>query len=456
MRWRPGFPRSSSMSRRWSRRTSRPSSDCPRAISSTGSSRPISCSGSVPRPIGPTTARRSSACTSAARPPTRGAASRAFPDTTRHARFSRTGSAFRRIREARGATCVAFEVRCASSIETGPRRVSTESYLRPGIAGEKAYDPMREPRFTEIATFMRAPLAATLESVDIGLIGVPTDLGVTNRPGARHGPREIRNASSLMRAFNLGLGVNPYELCRIADLGDVHLSHRYDLERQNEDIEAFYRKVKAAHVIPISAGGDHSITYPIFKAIAARAPIGMVHIDAHTDTWGEFFGSKFTHGAPFRLAVEAGVLDPKRTIQIGIRGGQNFMDGIEFSRSHGMRVVFIEEFASLGVDRVIEEARAVVGDRPTYISFDVDGLDPVYAPGTGTPEVGGITTLEAQRLLRGLRGLNLIGGDVVEVAPPYDQTGNTALVGATMMFEILCLIADRHFGAGRGGRAGDR
>jgi guanidinopropionase len=226
----------------------------------------------------------------------------------------------------------------------------------------------------------------------------------------------------------------------------VRLSHRYDLERQNDDIEAFYRKVKAAGVIPISAGGDHSITYPIFRAIAARAPIGMVHIDAHTDTWGEFYGSKFTHGAPFRLAVEAGVLDPKRTIQIGIRGGQNFMDGIEFSRSHGMRVVFIEEFASLGVDRVIAEARAVVGDGPSYISFDVDGLDPVYAPGTGTPEVGGITTLEAQRLLRGLRGLNLIGGDVVEVAPPYDQTGNTALVGATMMFEILCLIADRHFG----------
>jgi guanidinopropionase len=331
--------------------------------------------------------------------------------------------------------------------------VSTESYLRPGIGREKAYDPMKEPRFTEIATFMRAPLATRLEEVDIGLIGVPTDLGVTNRPGARHGPREMRNASSLMRGFNLALGVNPYELCRIADLGDVHLSHRYDLQRQNEDIEAFYQKVKAAGVLPVSAGGDHSITYPIFRAIAARAPVGMVHIDAHTDTWGEFFGSKFTHGAPFRLAVEAGVLDPKRTIQIGIRGGQNFLDGIEFSRSHGMRVVFIEEFSALGVDRVIEEARAVVGDGPTYISFDVDGLDPVYAPGTGTPEVGGITTLEAQRLLRGLRGLNLVGGDVVEVAPPYDQTGNTALVGATMMFEILCLIADRHFGAGGKGRA---
>jgi len=333
--------------------------------------------------------------------------------------------------------------------------MSTQDYQRPALGEGKSYDPMREPRFTEIATFMRAPLAAALDNVDIGLIGVPTDLGVTNRPGARHGPREIRNASSLMRGFNLGLGVNPYELCRVADVGDVHLSHRYDLERQNGDIEAFYRKVKAAGILPVSAGGDHSITYPIFKALGAERPVGMVHVDAHTDTWGEFFGSKFTHGAPFRLAVEAGVLDPTRTIQIGIRGAQNFLDGIEFSKSHGMRVVFIEEFAELGVDRVIAEARRVVGAGPTYISFDVDGLDPVYAPGTGTPEIGGITTLEAQRLLRGLRGLNLVGGDVVEVAPPYDQSGNTALVGATMMYEILCLIADRHFG-GSAQRAGLR
>jgi guanidinopropionase len=320
------------------------------------------------------------------------------------------------------------------------------SYIKPDVTGSQRYDPMKEPRYTDIATFMRAPLAASLGDVDIGLIGVPTDLGVTNRPGARHGPREIRNASSLMRSYNLALGVNPYELCRIADLGDVHLSHRFDLERQNADIEAFYRKVHEAGIRPVSAGGDHSITYPIFRGIAAQAPVGMVHVDAHTDTWGEFYGSKFTHGAPFRLAVEEGLLDPKRTIQIGIRGGQNFLDGIQFSRDHGMRVVFMEEFADLGVERVVELAREVVGDGPTYISFDVDGLDPVYTPGTGTPEIGGISTLDGQRLLRGLRGLNLVGGDVVEVAPPYDPSGNTALVGATMMFEILCLIADRHFG----------
>lgn len=324
-------------------------------------------------------------------------------------------------------------------------------YTQADLATGAAYEPMKEPRFTGIATFMRAPLADSLLGVDIGLVGVPTDLGVTNRPGARHGPREIRNASSLMRTFNLGLAVNPYELCRIADLGDVRFAHRFDLERQTEEIAEYYRALHAAGVLPVSAGGDHSITYPIFKGIAAGRPVGMVHVDAHCDTWGEFYGSKFTHGAPFRLAVEAGLLDPKRTIQIGIRGGQNFMDGIEFSKSHGMRVVFIEEFAAMGVRRVIEEARRVVGDGPTYISFDVDGLDPVYAPGTGTPEVGGITTLEAQTLLRGLRGLNLIGGDVVEVAPPFDQTGNTALVGATMMFEILCLIADRHFGSGKRG-----
>jgi len=308
------------------------------------------------------------------------------------------------------------------------------------------HNPMSEPRFSEIATFMRAPLVESLDEVDIGLIGVPTDLGVTNRPGARHGPREIRNSSSLMRTFNLGMNINPYKLCRIADLGDVGFSHRYDLEKQVEEIESFYQKVIEKNIFPISAGGDHSITYPILKAIGKNEPVGMVHVDAHTDTWGEIWGSKFTHGAPFKLAVEAGVLDPKRTIQIGIRGGQNFMEGIEFSRDQGMRVVFMDEFSSLGVDKVIEEARKVVGDGRTYISFDVDGLDPVYAPGTGTPEVGGITTLEAQHLLRGLKGLNLIGGDVVEVAPPFDNTGNTALVGATMMFEILSLIADTNFG----------
>ncbi len=301
---------------------------------------------------------------------------------------------------------------------------------------------MSRPRFTEIATFMRAPLAETLEGLDIALIGVPMDLGVTNRAGARHGPREMRNASSLMRTINMSTQIEPYELAKIADVGDVPIDHLFNLDEAIQYIENFYVEVHNAGVIPLSAGGDHSITFPIFKGIAADRPVGMIHIDAHTDTWGEFYGSKFHHGAPFRLAVEAGVLDPKRTIQIGIRGGQNTLEGLEFSHNSGMRVVMMDEFAEIGVDAVIAEARNVVGDGPTYISFDVDGLDPVYAPGTGTPEIGGITTFEALKLLRGLRGLNLVGGDVVEVAPPFDQTGGTALVGASLMFEILCLLAE--------------
>ncbi len=308
---------------------------------------------------------------------------------------------------------------------------------------DQLYDPRLQPRFTELATFMRAPVADDLSVVDIGLIGVPTDLGVTNRAGARHGPREIRNASSLMRTFNIERNINPFDLCGIADLGDVQFDNWYNLESQVETIADFYRQVHAANVIPLSAGGDHSITFPILKAIA-REPLALVHIDAHTDTWDEIWGSKFHHGAPFRRAVEANLIDPTKTVQIGIRGGQNFAEGLEFSKNSGMRVIFIEEFADLGVPEVIKEVRRVVGDHPVYLSFDVDGLDPVYAPGTGTPEVGGITTLEAQRLLRGLHDLSFVGGDVVEVAPPFDPSGNTALVGATMMFEILCLLAVAH------------
>ncbi len=298
------------------------------------------------------------------------------------------------------------------------------------------------PRFTEIATFMRAPLAETLEGLDIAMIGVPCDLGVTNRAGARHGPREIRNQSSLMRAFNMSTKVEPYELAKIADVGDVPIDNLFNLDDAIRDIEAFYREVKASGAMPLSAGGDHSITYPILKGLAGDEPLAVIHIDAHTDTWPEFYGSKFHHGAPFRLAADEGLIDPTKMVQIGIRGGQNTWEGLNYSHDKGMRVIEMDEFTDMGVDAVIEEARRVVGDAPTYITFDVDGIDPVFTPGTGTPEIGGITTVEALRLLRGLRGLNLVGGDVVEVAPPFDQTGNTALVGASLMFEILCLLAE--------------
>ena len=301
---------------------------------------------------------------------------------------------------------------------------------------------MRAPRFTEIPTFMRAPLAESLDGLDVALVGVPFDGGVTNRTGARHGPREIRNMSSLMRPVHHVTRVDPYELCTVADVGDVHFSTLFDAAKAIGDIENFFSKLHEAGVTPLSAGGDHAITYPIFRAIARDRPVGMVHIDAHTDTWDETFGARFHHGSPFRLATEEGLLDPKRTIQIGIRGAQFSTEPWDYSLEKGMRVVFMEEFARTGVDAIIEEARTVVGGGPTYISFDVDGLDPVYAPGTGTPEIGGLTTLEAQTLLRGLRGLDIVGGDVVEVSPPFDPSGNTALVAATMMYEILCLMAE--------------
>ena len=310
------------------------------------------------------------------------------------------------------------------------------------MGGTTDREAMSAPRYAEIATSMRAPRVRDPRALDIALIGVPFDGGVTNRPGARHGPREIRNSSTLMRAIHHVTKVDPYALCRIGDMGDVAFQRIYQLEACLDDIAEFYGRVHAAGAVPLSAGGDHAITLPIFRAIAAERPLGMVHIDAHTDTWDEFLGSRYMHGTPFRRAVEEGLLDPKRTIQIGIRGAQNSDEGWTFSLESGMRVVFMEEFTELGVAAVIAEARRVVGAGPTYISFDVDGLDPVYAPGTGTPEVGGLTTIEAQALLRGLRGLDLIGGDVVEVAPPFDPSGNTALVGATMMYEILCLLAE--------------
>ncbi len=297
------------------------------------------------------------------------------------------------------------------------------------------------PRFGSIPTFMRLPYRPDPAGLDIGLVGVPWDGGTTNRAGARHGPREIRNMSSFMRKVHHVSRIAPYSLAKVADLGDAPVNP-IDLADSLRRIEGFYARIHAAGVRPISAGGDHLVTLPIFRAIARHRPVGMVHVDAHSDTNDRYFGDNlYTHGTPFRRAVEEGLLDPKRTIQIGIRGSIYSEDDMAFAEGSGMRVVYMEEFARLGVERVIAEARRVVGEGPCYISFDVDGLDPVYAPGTGTPEIGGLTTLEAQHLIRGLEGLKLVGGDVVEVSPPFDPSGNTALVGATMMFEILCVLA---------------
>ena len=303
-------------------------------------------------------------------------------------------------------------------------------------------DPMVRPRYTGIPTFMRAPYAEDWGGLDIGLAGVPFDGGVTNRPGARHGPREIRNQSSLMRRVNAASGIAPFDLCRVADIGDAWVQKPFNLENSLGEIAAFYRRVHEAGMSPISAGGDHSVTLAILRGIAAERPLGLVHFDAHCDTGDDYLGSNLHHGAPFRRAVEEGLIEPKRTIQIGIRGALNDPDLWRFSHDTGMRVVTMEELYESGVKAVIAEARRVAGEGPVYVSFDVDGLDPVYAPGTGTPEVGGFTSFEAQLMIRGLRGLAIVGGDVVEVAPPFDPSGNTALVGATLMFEILCVLAD--------------
>jgi guanidinopropionase len=309
-------------------------------------------------------------------------------------------------------------------------------------ANPQPVDAAVTPRFGSIPTFMRLPHLTDPSRLDIALIGVPWDGGTTNRAGARHGPREIRNMSSFMRKVHHVSRIAPYELARVADLGDAPVNP-IDLMDSLARIEKFFAKVHAGGCIPLSAGGDHLVTLPIFRAIAAERPVGMIHFDAHSDTNDRYFGdNKYTHGTPFRRAVEEGLLDPKRVVQIGIRGSIYSADDMAFAESSGMRVIYMEEFTKLGVEKVIQEARRVAGTGSTYISFDVDGLDPVYAPGTGTPEIGGLTTLEAQHVLRGLQGLDLIGGDVVEVSPPFDPSGNTALVGATIMFEILCLLAD--------------
>ena len=293
-----------------------------------------------------------------------------------------------------------------------------------------------------IPTFMRTPLISDASEFDIALLGVPYDGAVTNRPGARHGPREVRNASTMMRAIHPTTRVNPYELRRVGDGGDVPFTRVYEPEAAHEDIEHFISGFKNEGVLTLAVGGDHSITLPVLRGLAREEPVGLIHIDAHTDTWDEFMGSRYSHGAPFRRAVEEGLVDPGRTIQIGIRGAQDSTEGWDYSAATGMRVVPMDEVTRVGVEAVAEEALAIVGTGPTYLSFDIDSIDPAFAPGTGTPEIGGLTSVEALTLLRTLRGVELMGADVVEVAPPFDPTGGTSLIAATVLYELLCLVAE--------------
>jgi len=305
-------------------------------------------------------------------------------------------------------------------------------------------DPMQRPRFTGLASFFRLPYQEDFatNSPHIGVIGVPYDGGVTNRPGPRHGPREVRNQSSLMRRINQATGLSPFEDVTVADIGDAWISKPYELEGAHREIEAKFAAVHKAGIVPLTCGGDHSVSLPILRALAKDRPVGMIHIDAHCDTGDNYMGSRFHHGAPFKVAVDEGLLDPKRTAQIGIRGTLYDPDMWKFSYDSGMRVMLIEEVEDKGWRQCMEEAKAVVGDGPVYVSFDIDSLDPAYAPGTGTPEAGGISMREAQGMVRSLQGMDIIGADMVEVSPPYDVGGITALNGATIMFELLCVMAN--------------
>jgi len=296
------------------------------------------------------------------------------------------------------------------------------------------------PRFGAIPTFMRLPHIPDPARVDIALIGVPWDGGTTNRAGARHGPREVRNMSSFMRKVHHVSRIAPYELARIADLGDAPVNP-IDLMDSLKRIEQFFAKVHAAAAVPLSVGGDHLITLPIFRAIARERPVGMIHFDAHSDTNDRYFGdNRYTHGTPFRRAVEEGLLDGKRVAQIGLRATGYSAEDFDWPRAQGFRVVQAEECWYKSLAPLMAEIRQQLGDGPVHLSFDIDGLDPSSAPGTGTPEIGGLTTIQGIEIIRGCRGLNIVACDMVEVAPPYDPSGNTSLLAANLLFEMLCIL----------------
>ena len=315
-------------------------------------------------------------------------------------------------------------------------------------AGEPPFQPvsgMDLPRFAGIPTFMRlphiAPQDAAERDVRIGIVGVPWDGGTTNRPGARHGPRQLRDLSTMIRTVHPATGVNPFRLCNCADLGDVS-PNPADLADTLDRVTAFYRRLKSAGIIPLSAGGDHLVSLPILRALAADSPVGMVHFDAHTDLFDGYFGaSRYTHGTPFRRAIEEGLLDPARVVQIGIRGTMYDGEDIDWGRRNGVTILTIDDLMQRGHAEIMQQARTVAGGQPVYVSFDIDFIDPAFAPGTGTPEIGGPDTYTAQQLVRGLAGLDIVGADLVEVSPPFDPSGNTAWVGVSMMFELLCVMA---------------
>lgn len=301
------------------------------------------------------------------------------------------------------------------------------------------------PRFAGIASFMRLPMICLddprLPQVDIGLIGLPWDAGTTNRPGPRHGPRQVRDMSTMIRAQHGVSGVRPFETVNCADLGDVP-PNPADLSDTMDRITQILTQLRRAGVLPVCVGGDHLCTLPVLRALAADAPLGLIHFDSHTDLFHSYFGgSMYTHGTPFRRAVEEGLLDPARMIQIGIRGTAYDSEDREFAAAQGIRIVTIEELFDRGLRDVMAEARQIAGTGPTYVSYDIDFIDPAYAPGTGTPEVGGPNAFQALQVVRELVGVNIAGADLVEVSPPFDNSGGTAFLAASILFEMLCVIA---------------
>ena len=302
-------------------------------------------------------------------------------------------------------------------------------------------DPFVSPRFGQLATFMLLPASDTPAGLDVALLGLPYDGGVSYRPGARFGPRAVREQSSLIRPWNPVLKVHPFEKLRVADCGDVD-TVPISIERTHAAIEAKIDEVIAVGARPLCVGGDHSVTLPIIRALARKhGPLAVVHFDAHPDTWDQYFGSKLFHGTPFRRAIEEGAIDPRRMIQVGIRGPLYGSEDFEFHDRHGIEVARIETVKEQGTAWVAERFARLRGG-PVYCSFDIDAIDPAFAPGTGTPEVGGLTSYEALVLVRALVGQNLVGADIVEVSPPYDGPGQiTSLLAANLAFEILGVMA---------------
>jgi guanidinobutyrase len=297
------------------------------------------------------------------------------------------------------------------------------------------------PRFAGLATMMRLPAAASPQGLDAAFIGVPLDIGTSNRPGARFGPRQMRAESALLRPYNMATGAAPFDTLQVADLGDVPIN-TYSLEKSLEIITAFYDEVLAANCRPLTLGGDHTIALPILRAVAKKhGPVALVHIDAHADVNDDMFGEAVAHGTPFRRAVEEGLLACDRVWQIGLRGTGYAADDFDWPRSQGFTVVQAHEVWYHSLAPLMARVRERIGaDQPVYITFDIDGVDPAFAGGTGTPEVGGLTVPQALEIVRGCRGLNVVGGDLVEVAPAYDPSGNTALLGANLLYEMLCVL----------------